>query len=94
MSKSIRVKILDRIYPLRVQEEREDRAHAIAASVDERMQAIRKQLPTEPDLTVAVMAALSYAEELETTRASGSDEKSRSLSEIDSMVRALSTVVD
>ena len=94
MSKSIRVEILDRVYPLKVQEDREERARTIASSVDEKMQAIRRHLPTEPDLTVAVMAALSFAEELETARSSGSQEKSRSISEIDSMVKALSTVVD
>ena len=93
MDKSIRVDILDREYPLRVQEDREERTRAIATSVDERMQAIRRQLPTEPDLTVAVMTALSFAEELASAKSSGSQEKSRSLSEIDSMLEALSTVV-
>jgi cell division protein ZapA len=93
MDKSIRVNVLDRVYPLRVREDREERAKQIAAAVDNRMQSIRKQLPTEPDLTVAVMAALSYAEELETARSSGSAEKSKSKLEIESMVEALSAVV-
>ena len=94
MDKSIRVKILDREYPLRVSAENEARTRSIAEAVDTRMQAIRKHIPTEPDLTVAIMAALAYGEELDSFSASSESHSSETLTEIDSMLRALSTVVE
>lgn len=94
MDKSIRVKILDREYPLKVNPENEARTREIAAAVDARMQTFRKHIPTEPDLTVAVMAALAYGEELASINALSRSQSSETLTEIDSMLRALSTVVE
>ncbi|MFV1980608.1 MAG: cell division protein ZapA [Rhodothermia bacterium] len=94
MDKSIRVKILDREYPLRVNAENEARTREIAEAVDARMQAIRKHIPAEPDLTVAVMAALAYGEELASSSASNESKSSETLTQIDSMLRALTTVVE
>ena len=94
MSKSIRVEILDHEYPLKVREENEDRTRRVAAAVDARMEAIRKQLPTEPDLTIAVMAALAYGEELAALRESHELQERDALSQIDSMLSSLSTVVE
>lgn len=94
MDKSIRVRILDREYPLRVRADNEERARQIAASVDARLQAIRKQLPTEPDLTVAIMTALAYGEEAASVRESSEDERERTSAQIDALVESLSTVID
>jgi len=94
MDKSIRVKILDREYPLKVKPENETRTREIAAAVDARMQAFRKHIPTEPDLTVAIMAALAYGEELASINTSSRSQSSETLAEIDSMLLALSTVVE
>ena len=94
MDKSIRIKILDREYPLRVSADKEGRTREIAAAVDARMQAIRQQIPTEPDLTVAIMAALAYGEELASVSASNESHSKETLTEIDSMLRTLSTVVE
>ncbi len=94
MDKSIRVRILDREYPLRVRSENEARTREIAVLVDARMQAIRKQIPTEPDLTVAIMAALAIAEELASTGTVREADADEALSQIDSMLVALSSVVE
>jgi cell division protein ZapA len=94
MHKSIRVQILDREYPLRVSDEREEQTRKIVEAVDARMQAIRKQLPTEPDLTVAVMAALAYGEELAVCQSGRESRAQSNLTHIESMLEALSSVVE
>ena len=68
MYHSIHVEILDRPYPLRVRAENEALMREIAAFVDEKMRSTRENLPDRPDVTVAVIAALSIAEELFTER--------------------------
>lgn len=67
--KSIRVRVLDKEYPLRVAPADEVYTHHLAALVDERMQRIRRNIPTQPDLTHAVIGALELAEELYAARA-------------------------
>jgi cell division protein ZapA len=94
MDKSIRVKILDREYPLKVRIENEDRTREIAASVDARMQAIRKHIPTEPDLTIAIMAALAFGEELAAVNANSESQSEIAFSEIEALLATLSTVVE
>ena len=66
---AIRVRVLDREYPLRVAPGDEDYTLHLAHHVDERMQALRRSLPTQPDLTHAVLAALELAEEMFAARA-------------------------
>ncbi len=63
MDKSIKVKILGRDYPLRVREEDERSMREIAAWVDQRMQAFREAFPEQPELTAAVITAMTLAEE-------------------------------
>ena len=94
MDKSIRVRILDREYPLKVSVENETRTLEIAEAVDARMQAIRKHIPAEPDLTVAIMAALAYGEELASVNASSESQSSETVTQINSMLLTLSTVVE
>lgn len=64
MSITIRVTILGREYPLRVDPAHEAFTRRVAALVDERIRAVERQAPGHPDLTHAVIAAMSLAEEL------------------------------
>lgn len=68
-SVSVRVRILDRDYPLRVAPGDEDYTVHLAQRVDERLRRLRAQLPSQPDLTHAVLTALELAEELYAARA-------------------------
>ena len=65
----IRVRILDRDYPLRVAPGDEDYTVHLAKKVDERLRRLRQALPSQPDLTHAVLATLEMAEELYAARA-------------------------
>jgi cell division protein ZapA (FtsZ GTPase activity inhibitor) len=69
MHRSIDVEILGRPYPLRVQPENEALMRRIASFVDEKMRSARTNLPDRPDLTIAIVATLSIAEELFAERA-------------------------
>ena len=93
MDKSIRVTILEREYPLRVREEEESRARAIAARVEERMQAIRRRLPAEPDLTIAVMAAMAIADDLYSTQSVEGAAHEAAIAEIDALIDSISSVL-
>ncbi len=66
---SIRVRILDRDYPLRVAPGDEDYTVHLAARIDERLRKMRHSLPSQPDMTHAVLVALELAEELYAARA-------------------------
>jgi cell division protein ZapA len=65
----IRVRVLDREYPLRVAPGDEDYTQRLAQHVDERMRRLQKALPTQTDLTHAVLTALQLAEEMYAARA-------------------------
>jgi cell division protein ZapA len=67
--RSVRVRVLDREYPLRVSPEDEEYTQRVAAFVDERLRKIRRGIPAQPDLTHAVVGALQLAEELFAARA-------------------------
>ena len=77
--RSLRVRVLDKEYPLRVAVGAEEATFRIAKGVDERMRQIRRAIPYQPELTVAVMTALAMAEEVATKQA-----------EIDRLRRAIS----
>ncbi len=64
MQKSIRVRILGKEYPLRVEEEDEDSMREVADTVDMRMQDFKAEHPDQPDLVAAVVSALALAEEI------------------------------
>lgn len=55
---------MGRTYPLRVDPSDEEYMREVATFVDEKMQAVRENFPGQPELTSAVIAALSIAEEL------------------------------
>lgn len=61
---SIRVNILGRAYPLRVEPGEEQSMVQIAEFVDQRFRLFKKELTTQPEHTIMVLACLSIAEEL------------------------------
>ncbi|MCH8556526.1 MAG: cell division protein ZapA [Balneolia bacterium] len=62
--KSIKVTILGRQYPLKVNDEDEENMHNIAQFVDERFRLFKKQLTNQNETTILVLSCLSIAEEL------------------------------
>ena len=71
--KSIKVAILGKQYPLKVEDHEEETMVRICKYVDERFQTYRNQLVKQPEATVMVLAALSIAEELFEARQTNSD---------------------
>ena len=67
--RSIRVRILDRDYPLRVAPADEAYTLHLAKYVDGRLRQIRSGIPHQPDLTHAIIGTLEMAEELFAARA-------------------------
>lgn len=62
--KAIKVTILGKQYPLRVEESEEENMVRIARYVDEKLRQYKKELSKQPESTVMVLTALSIAEEL------------------------------
>ncbi|MEX0680634.1 MAG: cell division protein ZapA [Balneolales bacterium] len=62
--KSIKVSILGKQYPLKIDEEDEEMMTQIAAYVDKRFYDFRKALLNQSESTIMVLACLSIAEEL------------------------------
>ncbi|MEQ9265383.1 MAG: cell division protein ZapA [Balneolaceae bacterium] len=71
--RSIKVTILGKQYPLKVEDHEEETMVNICKFVDERFQNYRTQLVKQPESTVMVLAALSIAEELFEARQNSSD---------------------
>ena len=67
--KSIRVRVLEKEYPLRVAPADEAYTQHLAQLVDERLRRLRQGIPNQPDLTLAIIGALEMAEELYAARA-------------------------
>lgn len=70
--KSIKVTILGKQYPLKVEDSEEENMIRICNYVDERFRTYREQLVKQPESTVMSLAALSIAEELFEARNSSS----------------------
>lgn len=85
VEKPIRVKILGRDYALRVRAEDEAVTRRIAAYVDERMRMFQQAHPQQPEVTTAVIAALSIAEELFTAH----DQHDRAAAALENELNAL-----
>ena len=62
--KSIKVTILGKQYPLKVEESEVETMTRISQYVDEKFRQYKKELNKQPDTTIMVLAALSIAEEL------------------------------
>ena len=90
----IRVRILDRDYPLRVAPGDEDYTVHLAQRVDERLRRLRQALPSQPDLTHAVLATLEMAEELYAARAEADRLRARVEIEAAEMADVLDRALD
>ena len=62
--KAIKVTILGKQYPLRVDDSEEENMVRIARFVDEKLRQYKNELTKQPDSTVMILTALSIAEEL------------------------------
>ena len=62
--KAIKVEILGKTYPLRVEADEVESMQRIAKFVDQRFKEYKKELSKQPDSTVMALASLSIAEEL------------------------------
>jgi cell division protein ZapA len=71
--KSIKVTIMGKQYPLKVEDHEEEAMLRICRFVDERFKTYREQLVKQPESTVMTLAALSIAEELFEMRSTNSD---------------------
>lgn len=67
-SHSIRVRILNRDFSLRVSEQDERLTRELARYVDEKMQDFLRKHPDQPEITASIIAAMAIAEELFTER--------------------------
>ncbi len=89
MEKSIRVHILGRDYPLRVQEDDEAATREMAAYVDAQMRTFKTAHPEQSDLVAAVVTALALAEELYSAREAPQNIPHQFDDEIDALDRLL-----
>ena len=71
--KSIKVTILGKQYPLKVEDNEEENMIRICNYVDDRFRKYREQLVKQPESTVMSLAALSIAEELFEARGNSSE---------------------
>jgi len=62
--KAIKVTILGKQYPLRIEESEEETMVRIAHYVDEKLRLYKRELSKQPESTVMILTALSIAEEL------------------------------
>ncbi|MFH5833584.1 cell division protein ZapA [Halalkalibaculum sp. DA3122] len=62
--KSIKINVLGKQYPIKVEESEEETMRRIAQYVDDRFMQYKKELKKQPESTVMVLAALSLAEEI------------------------------
>lgn len=83
--KSIQVEILNRTYPLRVDEESEAFMRELAEHVNQKMTAFQEAYREQSEITTAVITALAIAEELHTARR----EHGQELDEVDAEVDKL-----
>jgi len=65
---SIKVTILGKQIPLKVNEDEVDNMKMISRYVDEKLRTYRNELSNQPDTIIMILAALSIAEELFETR--------------------------
>lgn len=90
MPESIRVRILNRDFSLRVDEEAEELTRRIARYVDKKMQAFLREHPHQPEVTASIITAMAIAEELFTER----DERARLEAELDAELGQLADRLD
>lgn len=64
MMQSIKVTVLGKQIPLKVEEEEVENTRKIAQYVDDKFKVYRNQLSNQPDSTIMILACLSVAEEV------------------------------
>jgi cell division protein ZapA len=62
--KSVKISILGKQFPLKVEDSEEETIQRIAHYVDDKFRQYKKELNKQPDTTVMSLAALAIAEEL------------------------------
>ena len=67
-AQSIRVRILNRDFSLRVDEQDEELTRDLARYVNSKMQEFMREHPDQPEITASIIAAMAIAEELFTER--------------------------
>lgn len=90
--KSIKIEILGKNYPIKVQENQETTMRKIARYVDQRFRAFKSDLNNQPDTTVMALACLSITEELFEEQQKNSDSKQieeQIFGEVNQSLRAL-----
>ncbi len=91
--KSIKVTILGKQYPLKINEGDEELMYRIADYVDRRFHDFRKALINQSEPTIMVLACLSIAEELfmanEGERPGGSSEQLNAFTDINDSLRKI-----
>tara|TARA_R110002096_G_scaffold432976_3_gene650778 strand:+ start:34740 stop:35036 length:297 start_codon:yes stop_codon:yes gene_type:complete len=71
--KSIKITILGRPYPIKVEEHDEENMIRIAKFVDDRFRKLKEELVKQPESTIMSLAALTIAEELFSARSKSSE---------------------
>lgn len=93
MQKSIRVRIADRDYSLRVREENEELTRELAQYVDAKLQAFKDAHPEQSDTTASIITALAIAEELFLERGGRDDGSDTMAQALDELERELASVL-
>lgn len=81
--KSIKVTILGRQFPLKVDEDDEEMMYQIADFVDQRIRTYKKELANQSESIILTLACLSIAEELFQDRRNGSQKAAASANAFD-----------
>ncbi len=87
-TKSIRVRIYGAEYPLRVEDEY--LIQDSASKLDRKMSEIHQQNPDQPPLTLAVLSALNFLEDL----AREQNEKATIVQELEREIRSMSQLLE
>lgn len=92
--KSIKVTILGKQYPLKVEDSEEENMIRICNYVDERFRKYREQLVKQPESTVMSLAALSIAEELFEARNNSSQMEKNENNTMDRVNKSLERLLE
>lgn len=91
--KSIKVNILGKPYPLRVDDNDEEFMQQIAQYVDERFRVFRDELANQQETTVLVLACLSIAEELFLEKRNKTGRKETDSADLDEAGRRIRQII-
>ena len=92
--KSIKVTILGKQYPLKVEDSEEENMVRICKYVDDRFRKYREQLVKQPESTVMSLAALSIAEELFEARNDSSQMEKNETDTMDRVNKSLERLLE